>query len=350
MNPVLNAYFTERTFVDIASYGSGLINHTWKVVAGNNVYILQRVNTTVFSKPQDIAFNIAAIGEYLADHAPDYFFVRPVVALNGADLVTDDAGHCYRLFPFVSGSKSIDVVQHAAQAYEAARQFGMFTKMLSEFNMDSLKETLPDFHNLSLRYSQFEHAVETGNSERIKKSMEAITYLQSQQKLETFFRELITNDAFRKRVTHHDTKISNVLFDANDKAICVIDLDTVMPGYFISDVGDMMRTYLSPAGEDETDLSLVQIRTDIFRAIVQGYLEQMKDELTTAEKKCFVYAGQFMIYMQALRFLADYLQNDRYYSIRYEDHNYSRALNQIRLLQLLEEEEAALQTIVADYL
>ncbi|SKA03847.1 phosphotransferase enzyme family protein [Sediminibacterium ginsengisoli] len=349
MDPVLNAYFPERTFV-ITPYGSGLINHTWKVTAGEEVYILQRVNTSVFSQPEKIAFNIAAIGEYLADHAPDYFFVLPVAALSGSGLVTDEAGHCYRLFPFVAGSRSIDVVQHAAQAYEAAKQFGMFTKMLSGFNMGSLKETLPDFHNLSLRYKQFEQAVETGNGDRKKKSLDAITYLQAQRKLETFFADIISNPSFRKRVTHHDTKISNVLFDADDKAICVIDLDTVMPGYFISDVGDMMRTYLSPAGEDETALSLVQVRKDIFRAIVQGYLEEMRDELSAAEKACFVYAGQFMIYMQALRFLADYLQNDRYYTTRYEDHNYNRALNQIRLLQLLQEEEDALQSIVADYL
>ena len=135
------------------------------------------------------------------------------------------------------------------------------------------------------------------------------------------------------RVTHHDTKISNVLFDSNDKGICVIDLDTVMPGYFISDVGDMMRTYLSPVTEEEQDFTKVDVRLEIYEAIVQGYLNSMKNELTEEEKKHFFYAGSFMIYMQALRFITDYLNNDIYYSADYPAHNYTRAANQVILLQ-----------------
>jgi Ser/Thr protein kinase RdoA (MazF antagonist) len=158
-----------------------------------------------------------------------------------------------------------------------------------------------------------------------------------------------SNPAFKLRVTHHDTKISNVLFDANDNGLCVIDLDTVMPGYFISDVGDMLRTYLSPVSEEEADLSKIDIREDYFEAILKGYLSEMKDELSTEELSHFLYAGKFMIFMQATRFLTDYLLNDIYYGAKYEDHNLVRANNQIALLKSLLSKKEMLQQKVDTY-
>jgi Ser/Thr protein kinase RdoA (MazF antagonist) len=149
------------------------------------------------------------------------------------------------------------------------------------------------------------------------------------------FEEIRNNKGFKLRVTHHDTKISNVLFDKNDNCICVIDLDTVMPGYFISDVGDMMRTYLSPAGEEEKDLSKIQARREFYDAIVNGYNSEMADKLTETEKQYFLYAGKFMIFMQAIRFLTDHLNNDIYYGAKYEGQNFVRANNQAKLLQEL---------------
>lgn len=147
------------------------------------------------------------------------------------------------------------------------------------------------------------------------------------------FEKVRQDPAFRMRVTHHDTKISNVLFNDAGKGICVIDLDTVMPGYFISDVGDMMRTYLSPANEEEKDFAQVEVRPEFYRAIREGYLEEMGSHLTTGEKDHFFYAGEFLIYMQALRFLTDYLNDDKYYGRLYEDHNFVRAGNQVALLK-----------------
>jgi thiamine kinase-like enzyme len=153
---------------------------------------------------------------------------------------------------------------------------------------------------------------------------------------------IIHDSAFKLRVTHHDTKISNVLFDKKEEAICVIDLDTVMPGYFISDVGDMVRTYVSPVSEEEKDFDLITVRKDFYRAIVEGYAKEMKDELTEMETRHFFYAGQFMIYMQALRFLTDHLNNDVYYGAKYEGQNFVRANNQFILFQRLTEKEDSL--------
>ena len=162
------------------------------------------------------------------------------------------------------------------------------------------------------------------------------------------FQSLQTNPSVRKRVTHHDTKISNVLFDRKGNGICIIDLDTVMAGLFISDVGDMMRTYLSPANEEVKDFNRIEVREDYFKAIVQGYLSAMHDELTADERQLFYYAGTFLVYMQAIRFLADYCNDDVYYGSRYEGQNFVRAMNQLTLLQRLEEKKPVLEQIVAE--
>jgi len=232
------------------------------------------------------------------------------------------------------------------QAYEAAKQFGRFTKLLCHFPCEQLHITLPDFHNLSLRYQQFEKAIAEGNTARIKEAAATIEFLKNNRSIVDTSERIQKNPAFKKRVTHHDTKISNVLFDDNDQGLCVIDLDTVMPGYFISDVGDMLRTYLSPVSEEETDFSKIKIRSDYFKAIAKGYLEEMKGELSKEEQAHFVYAGKFMIYMQALRFLTDYLNNDVYYGSKYEGHNFMRAKNQVVLLEkLMEKEEALIRMI-----
>jgi thiamine kinase-like enzyme len=188
-----------------------------------------------------------------------------------------------------------------------------------------------------LRYEQFDRAVHTGIGSRVRESRELITFLHGQRALVDTYIALTGDPGFSLRVTHHDTKISNVLFDDRDKGLCVIDLDTVMPGYFISDVGDMVRTYVSPASEEEADLPAVVVRREFYHAIHEGYLGVMGDVLSAAERGQFFYSGLFMVYMQALRFLADHLNGDVYYGARYKGHNYNRAANQVALLRRLME-------------
>ena len=231
------------------------------------------------------------------------------------------------------------------QAYEAARQFGKFTKLLSGFDHTQLKITIPDFHNLSLRYQQFQQSLTHGNAERIKEAVHSINLIKKDVYIADEFEKIKINPDFKLRVTHHDTKISNILFDDNSSGLCVIDLDTVMPGYFISDLGDMLRTYLSPVSEEEKDYSKIEIREEFFKSIIQGYVSEMKDELSATEKRYFVYAGKFMIYMQALRFLTDYLNNDVYYGSKYPGHNFVRANNQLTLLKHLSEKETLLNQV-----
>jgi len=334
MKEILIQFGLNSDRFSVLPFGSGLINNTWVIgnAPGNPAYILQKINQRVFIHPEDIAFNTAMISNYLALNFPAYHFVASRKTINGKDLYKTGEGY-FRVFTFVPGSHTVDVVEKPQQAYEAAKQFGRFTKLLSGFDASSLKITLPDFHNLSLRYRLFEKALETGNRERIARSKDLITTIKHQKGIVDEFEK--SRSVFITRVTHHDTKISNVLFDKNDKGICVIDLDTVMPGYFISDVGDMMRTYLCPVSEEEKDFSKIAVRTAFYDAIVSGYLSEMGAELTGYEKEKFKYAGEFMIYMQAIRFLTDHINDDVYYGAKYEGHNFVRAGNQLTLLQRL---------------
>ena len=347
LKTVLQEFGLQVPELSVVPFGSGLINNTWKINYTNGkAYILQRINQNVFKTPQDIAHNIRLIGSFLANNYPDYFFVQNIRTSKGEDMHFVEGEGYFRLVPFVEQSHTVDVVETPEQAFEAAKQFGKFSHVLRDFPVSQLKVTIPDFHNLTLRYNQFLQALQTGNKQRIEEANKEINWLQNQQYIVQQYEAMKNNPHFKVRVTHHDTKISNVLFDDNDKGICVIDLDTVMPGYFISDVGDMMRTCLSPVSEEEKDFSKIEIRNDYYKAIVQGYGSGIAGDLSEAEKQSFFNAGCYLAYMQALRFLADYINNDIYYGSKYPGHNYIRAKNQVVLLQKLLEKEKILRGIV----
>ena len=340
---VLSAYDLAINDLQIERIHNGLINSTWLIKKPHNYFILQKVNHHVFKKPEAIASNIRLITSYLLKQHPAYLFVAPIKTKSNEEMVYLPGDGYFRLIPFVKGSHTINTVEKPQQAYEAAKQFGQFTKLLSGFPVEKLQTTIPDFHNLSPRYEQFSEALKTANKARLQQSTDLIYFIKDNKDIVDTYEHILENPSFRLRVTHHDTKISNVLFNDNDKGLCVIDLDTVMPGYFISDVGDMIRTYLSPANEEEKDFSKIEIREEYFKAIWDGYIGEMNDELTEEEKKHFIYAGKFMIYMQALRFITDHLNNDIYYGAKYEGQNFVRAGNQVVLLQRLIEKETTLQ-------
>jgi thiamine kinase-like enzyme len=343
---VLSAYDLEIKDVEIEPIHNGLINSTWHIKNSHDNFILQKINNSIFKKPEAIASNIRLIANYLLQYHPAYFFVSPLKTKNGGEMFTIGADSYFRLIPFVEKSYTIDAVNEPQQAFEAAKKFGEFTKLLSHFPVEKLQITLPDFHNLSLRYQQFRKALETGNKTRLLESKELIEFIKAHKNIVDTFDNILQNPSFKLRVTHHDTKISNVLFNKKNKGLCVIDLDTVMPGYFISDVGDMIRTYLSPVNEEEKDFSKIEIREEYFKSIWDGYMGQMKNELNDEEKSHFIYGGKFMIYMQAIRFLTDHLNNDIYYGARYEGQNFVRAGNQITLLKRLMEKEQSLQKLI----
>jgi Ser/Thr protein kinase RdoA (MazF antagonist) len=346
LKEILSDYNLIQDQLEVEPINNGLINKTWLVKNSHKNFILQKVNHNIFKNPDAIACNIRMIADYLLKHSPEYLFISPIKTKHDEEMNYQEGKGYFRLLPFVKKSNTINTVQKPHQAYEAAKKFGQFTKLLSGFPVEKLQITLPDFHNLTLRYHQFEDALKNGNPQRLEQSKEIISFIKANKGIVDTYENILQNPSFKLRVTHHDTKISNVLFDEHDKGLCVIDLDTVMPGYFISDVGDMIRTYLSPANEEERDFSKINIREEYFKAIRDGYLNEMNDELSEEEKKHFIYSGKFMIYMQAIRFLTDYLNNDIYYGTSYEEHNFVRARNQQVLLQCLIDKEGKLQLLL----
>jgi Ser/Thr protein kinase RdoA (MazF antagonist) len=328
---IISAYGLDPAEYDIAAFGSGLINHTWKLSGMENAYILQRINKSVFKSPQAIADNLVLLEKHLKDTAPGYLFAAPLPTTDAQYLVEAD-NEFYRLSPFIKNSHTINAIEKPEQAYEAARQFGRFSRLLDSFDASQLHYTLPNFHNLSLRFEQFQTALLHAAPDCLSEVSWEVQAVQNNVDIVITYRKLVSEKQIPLRVVHHDTKINNVLFDGDDKGMCVIDLDTVMPGFYLSDTGDMMRTYLSPANEEEQDLDKIQITTENFAAIYRGYMEEMGKVLTPMEKSLFIYSGKLMIYMQAVRFLTDFLNGDTYYQTKYPGHNLKRAQNQLTLL------------------
>jgi len=307
----------------------GLINQTFEVNPLHGNFILQNINTQVFKDPHAIDHNIKAIGQYYNTNRPSQLFTHLVPTLRGETLIEWEGKH-YRAFKKINGI-ALDVLSTAVQAKAAANQFGQFTASLIEFPIAQLKVTIQQFHDLALRYHQFEQALIQGDANRITQAKDAILFLQSHQAYVKQWLHFTGHQDAHLRVTHHDTKISNVLFK-DDAAICVIDLDTTMPGYFISDVGDMCRTYLCPVNEACQDLNQIKVLPERWTGIQNGYLEAMGEFLTSFEKDHFKFSGQCIIYMQALRFLTDFLELDRYYRVERPGQNLDRTMNQIQLL------------------
>jgi thiamine kinase-like enzyme len=342
MNSILQQYGSQFQSASLETISGGLINQTWKIAINGECFILQRINDNVFKEPQKIATNVRLLADHLTAIESDYFLLSAIKTESGEELACEEGNGYFRLTPFVKNSKTIQVVETPEQAYEAALQFGRFSSTFSDFDAKQLHVTIPNFHDLAYRYKQFENALLTGNPQRVKACSDEINQIRRYVRLVDEYNRILRNPVFKLRVTHHDTKISNVLFDLNNKGICVIDLDTVMPGYFFSDVGDMMRTYLSPTNEEEPDLSKILVRPMFFHAIVQGYSEGMKGALSIEEQNSFFLAGQFLIYMQALRFLTDYLNNDVYYGAQFEGQNLARAQNQLSLFSAFVRARASL--------
>ena len=329
-------------------FGTGHINSTWliSVRRGDDQYILQSINKNVFREPEIIARNVNWVAEYLAEHYPSYLFVSAIPTVDGKQMANIEGIH-WRLTNFIKNSIAFETLSDPKQAFEAAMQFGRLSRLLDGFDTSLLKPTILGFHDLGLRYGQFTEALKNAPLTLKQNASEAIEKALRYTFILDYFNSYKDSADFPDRVMHHDTKISNMLFDKDTlEGICVIDLDTLMPGKFISDLGDMMRTYLCPFSENEPDLDKIFIRMDYFEAIIRGYLHEMGSILTPTEKDLILFSGKYLVYMQALRFLADYLNGSTYYPIAYPEQNLNRTKNQFKLLSELFDNEKLLQDIV----
>ena len=318
----------------------GLINHSWKIECEDKPsFLLQRINTAVFHQPKHIQENYINIWQFAEFEFTGLRLPAPIYYTRNDNLFRDEQGNYWRAFEFIDDTYTIAVAEKPSQAKATAKTFAKFTAAFDDFNIDQLKVVIPNFHNLSFRFSQFEEALSGEQYERIAKANKVIGELKNREQYKHFY-ELITEtpESFRKRVMHHDAKIANVLFSKKTgKVICAVDFDTVMPGYYFSDIGDIIRSMACSEDENCTVWQKIEIRPDFYEAIISGYLEVMGKYLTEVEKKYIHHAGILMIYMQALRFLTDYLNGDIYYRIQYPEQNFDRAVNQLELLMKLED-------------
>ncbi len=332
---ILQAFEFSEKF-EITRIPTGHINLTFKITGTDKSYILQRVNKNIFTKPNRIANNIKLAADHLNKHHPDYLFLHSIKTKEGEEMEYDAEGFPWRLFPYINDTFTMDSVETPEQAFSAAQEFGRLNRYLNTCDVTQFKSTLERFHDLSWRYEQFENALKNASTEKIEKAQNSIEQASRFAYLVDEYKTLIASGDLIPRVMHNDTKINNILFDKNtNKAVCAIDLDTLMPGYFIYDIGDMIRTFVSPVSEEEKDLSKIIIRKNILNAVVDGYLSQMDDVLTAKEKTLIPFGGMMMTYIMGLRFLADFLNGDVYYHTTYAGQNLVRANNQLWLLNLL---------------
>ncbi|MDH4058127.1 MAG: aminoglycoside phosphotransferase family protein [Cyclobacteriaceae bacterium] len=320
----------------IQSIGSGHIHKTLRVEESKKSFILQCVNHFVFNEPEVISRNIQHAGGYLNKHYPEYLFLSMLKTTKGFDMAVDEEGYSWRAFPFIENTKTFDEVSKPEQAFEAAKGFARLTKNLSGCDPSVFTPTIDRFHDLGWRYEQFEASLKNALVDRLDQAQIEIATCNHFFFLVDQYKNLISSGNLILRITHNDTKINNILFDNNTgKAVCVIDLDTLMPGFFIYDLGDMVRTFVSPVSEEETDLTEVVFREEMYTALLDGYLQEMGGFLSVKEKLAIPFAGPMMTYIMALRFLADFLIGDVYYTTSYKGQNLNRAKNQLKLLEVL---------------
>jgi hypothetical protein len=333
-------------------YGSGHINDTYRVFLGNGSadrsFILQRINHHIFKNPVVLMENIERVTAHMSRKMaglPDR--ERRALSLIPTDAGNlwhqDGEGNYWRAYNFVGRARSYDAVETTAQAYQAGRAFGRFQDMLADLPAPRLQESIPDFHNTPKRFAALEQAVESDVANRAASARPEIDFALSRGRIAGSLLEA----KLPERVTHNDTKLNNVLIDdVSGEGICVIDLDTVMPGLAAYDFGDMVRTTTSPAKEDEQDLSKVRMDFGMFEALLRGYLDAAGGFLTSGEKEVLALSGKLITFEIGTRFLTDYLSGDTYFKVHRPGHNLDRARTQFRLVQAIEEQEDAMEALV----
>ena len=325
---------------DIENLGNGLIHQTYKVTDTDTqkTIVLQAINKTVFKNPDDILYNYDKVYQYLKLQKRDISIPAPLYTAEKHLSWIDEENNYWRATSFINHSYSTDIASDEKAAYTVAKSFATFTRCLSGLNEQELKIIIPHFHDLTFRYDEFEEAIEKASIERLLKSTHIIASLRERKQLVSWYVTIKNASTYPDRVMHHDCKISNILFNTGSgKVVCPVDLDTVMPGKFFSDLGDMIRSMACTVDENSNRWEEINIRPTFYQHILKGYLEGIGDIFTNEEEKNIHYAGLIMIYMQSLRFLTDFLNNDIYYKTSYPEQNLNRALNQLILLERLEE-------------
>lgn len=337
-------------------FGHGHINDTFLVRTAQKDqpdYILQRKNHLIFKDVPGMLNNILLTTNHVraklnagGEKEIDRKVMTYLQASDGNYFVKDEKGNYWTLFFFIRDSHGIEVVTNPEQAFSAGKAFGHFQQQLSDLDSQGLIDTIPNFHNGKFRFQQFSEAIHANAAGRLDEMQQVVNQLLNRKEEMLRLQTWLDIGELPRRITHNDTKINNILFDKDHNILCIIDLDTIMPGSILFDFGDAIRTLGNSAAEDEADLTKISFQRTYFEAFMKGYLSESSSFLTTLEKENLVYSCRYMVWEQAMRFLTDYLNGDTYYKIAYPTHNKVRTLSQLRYLEVLEQHKDEMENFV----
>ncbi|MBQ2758053.1 MAG: aminoglycoside phosphotransferase family protein [Clostridia bacterium] len=351
---VLAAYFS-ATPSYCALYGNGHINDTFLVVVGDKRFIMQRMNTSIFTRPVELMANIIGVTEHIrakarkegGDVARASLVVVPT--LDGKQFFVDSNNYYWRVYEFCEHTVTRERVENANDFYTCGKAFGNFQQMLADYPAEKLSEPIANFHNTPWRYENLMKAVEADKVGRLATVLPEVEFARARKEFCAVLENARANGTLPLRVTHNDTKLNNILFDeVTGEPVCVIDLDTVMPGYSVTDFGDSIRFGANTAAEDETDLSKISLDLNLFRVYAKGFLEGCNGSLTPTEIDLLPEGAIMMTLECGLRFLTDHLEGDVYFRIHRENHNLDRARNQFALVADMEKKLGEMKKIVRE--
>ena len=357
--PLLNLFTQfqlEEKITFVEPFGNGHINDTFLAITAEDKpkYILQRINHHIFTNVDMLQNNIHIVTSHIREKLaalgePD--IERKVLTFfpaNDGKYYHFDGDNYWRVCLYIPDSKTYEEV-NPELSQEAGKTFGRFQEMLSDLPEGTLGETIPNFHNMEFRLKQFKEAIESNAAGRLDEARDLVDALLERSETYCIQERLYREGKLRKRINHCDTKVNNILFDKDGKVLCVIDLDTVMPGFVLSDIGDFIRTACNTGAEDDENLDRIQVNMDIFKAYTRGYMETAKGFLSPLEIRMLPYGGRLLTYMQTVRFLADYLNGDTYYKIHSPKHNWQRSLAQFKFLKELEAKATEMDGFMENY-
>lgn len=357
---VIENFQFEGEYTEGIPYGSGHINDTFRVTfqhkGETKRYILQRMNNQIFLNPEELMENVVGVTSWLRKKIvenggePERETLNLVPAKDGKAFYKDSEGEYWRVYLFIEGAKTYDLVENQEDFYQSAVAFGRFQGLLADYPAETLHETIQDFHNTVKRLDTFKKAVEADGCGRAAQVQEEIQFVLDREALAHKLCDMQAEGKLPLRVTHNDTKLNNIMIDDETrKAICVIDLDTVMPGLSVNDFGDSIRFGASTGAEDEPDLSKVSCSMELFELYTKGFVEGCKGSLTEEELDMLPVGVMTMTYECGMRFLTDYLEGDHYFKIHREGHNLDRCRTQFKLVKDMEEKWNQMNEIVNKY-
>lgn len=346
----------EGEFESKKPYGSGHINDTFKISYTEGTYILQRINTKIFTKPYELMDNVVKVTEYLKEKIkeeggdPTRETLNVIFTKDNKNAYTTEDGEVWRAYTFVEDSISYDLIENAEDFKSSGVAFGKFQKQLEEFPIETLNFTIENFHHTPSRFETFLKVLKENPQDRAKTCQKEIDMILKEKDFVYILWDHHEKGELDLKVTHNDTKLNNVLFDKKTgEAMCIVDLDTVMPGFALDDFGDSIRFGASTALEDEKDLDKVNFDIDLYEVYVEGFLEGADGSLTDLEIELFPVGAKMLTLETAIRFLTDYLEGDVYFKTAYDDHNLVRARTQLKLVSDMNDKWEEMNAIVHKY-